>query len=698
MINRTENEERAYLEAIKEKLGGALAILDGRVRQYAQNVRDQKNYLWEHRADMDHVEKISARESAHQAVLSGEAVMAGKNRLQRLLQTPYFGRFDFIGEGEKTPLPVYVGLHAFRDETEKKNRIFDWRAPISTMFYDYELGAAQYTSPSGDIQGEISVKRQFRIRRGEMEFMLESGLNILDDVLQEELSRASDDRMKNIVATIQRDQNAIIRNEDAEVLIIQGVAGSGKTSIALHRIAFLLYRFKENLTAESILIVSPNKVFADFISNVLPELGEEQIGEIEMETLARELLEGKYTFQTSYEQSSLLLETADEELKNRIRVKSSLDFLKQLDRYVDHVESTRFQAENLEVDAYLYSAEFIEQTYAKRLGLPVSERLRWVAEVIEHDLWLKKGYEITARERAAMKTTLKKMYRHATVRTLYKEFFTWTGRPELFKPLRGSRLEYGDVFPLIYLKIRLEGTGSSYKGIRHLLIDEMQDYSPVQYAVIAKLFTCEKTILGDVNQSVNPFSSSTSEVIRGVFRQAECVKLCKSYRSSFEITEFAQGISPDADLVAIERHGNEPAVLMCESRKEEISRLWQSIEDFKAAAYQTMGIICKTQKQAEQIFKAIGDAKTTLLSPQSTSFRQGVVICTAHLAKGLEFDQVHIPGADENNYADVMDKNLLYVACTRAMHALTLTYVGAPTRFIRNQKKAINVPEALQQL
>lgn len=201
-----------------------------------------------------------------------------RRRLSRILDIPYFGRIDFTENGkEDKTLPIYIGVHSFYDSNSKASLIYDWRAPISGMFYDDEWGEASYISPAGKIEGNISLKRQYRIRKGCMEFMIESSLTVLDDILQKELSSNTDDKMKNIVATIQREQNRIIRNEDASVLIIQGVAGSGKTSIALHRIAYLLYAMKGEISSKDILIYSPNKVFADYISNVLPELGEETV-------------------------------------------------------------------------------------------------------------------------------------------------------------------------------------------------------------------------------------------------------------------------------------------------------------------------------------------------------------------------------------------------------------------------------------
>lgn len=234
---------------------------------------------------MDHTEKVSVRQSINQVAIPGENAVAKKKRLRKLLESPYWGRIDFIEEDENKSNPIYIGIYSFFDETLNTNTIHDWRAPISAMYYDFELGEAYYEAPSGRIEGNILLKRQYRIRNGKMEFMLENSVNIHDDILQKELSKSSDEKMKNIVATIQRDQNVIIRNETSRALIIQGVAGSGKTSIALHRIAFLLYRFKETITSKDILIISPNKVFADYISNVLPELGEEKIPEMGMEEL-----------------------------------------------------------------------------------------------------------------------------------------------------------------------------------------------------------------------------------------------------------------------------------------------------------------------------------------------------------------------------------------------------------------------------
>ncbi|GHC18014.1 HelD family protein [Aidingimonas halophila] len=679
-----EREERDHLDDVEARLKRNLDDTDARLRHYAQDIQDQKEYLWSSRDEMDHVEKISARESIQQAVMTGEATQAKRNRLLKLFRSPYFGRLDFAQDHGKDAEPIYIGIHHFHDDLARRNVVYDWRAPIASLFYDYETGAARYESPEGHVDGEIRLKRQFRIKHGEIELMIDSAVNVVDDVLQEELSRSSDEGMKNIVATIQRDQNAIIRNDDAKVLIIQGVAGSGKTSIALHRIAYLLYRFKDSLSSEDILIISPNRVFADYIANVLPELGEESVNEVGMEDLAHELLDGQYRFQTFFEQTSMLLEKDDEAMKARLRYKASTEFLKQLDAYAAHVEQHRFAAEDLWIARRLVPGWLLEEVFRKHRSLPSKQRIKQVAWEIERKIGNQYNYDLMPEERKELTASIRQMLRESTLRETYKGFYEWVGQPEYFKAAKGGKLEYADVFPMIYLKMRLDGVHSAWRNVKHLLIDEMQDYTPVQYAVIGRLFSCRKTILGDAYQSVNPYSGSKAEEIRGVLHQAAYVTLNKSFRSSYEITRFAQRISPNPELEVIERHGDEPDIIKCRTKRDETATIAELITAFAASDHNTLGVVCKTQKQAQRLFDGLKETvdNLQLLSEQSLSFSTGVIICTAHMAKGLEFDRVIVPDVSERNYVTEMDRNLLYVACTRAMHRLTLTHTGRPASFI----------------
>jgi DNA helicase-2/ATP-dependent DNA helicase PcrA len=681
MINRTEQEEREYLEEIKEKLLLAIRRVDDRVKEFSAELRRNKEYIYEHQSGMDDADMVAAGQSINRMAFTGESAVARKRKLMKLGDSPYFGRIDFSTQGEEA-VPIYIGIYTFTDETLRANLVYDWRAPISSMFYDFELGEAWYETPSGKINGNILLKRQYKIREGNMEFMIENSVNIHDDILQKELSKSSDDKMKNIVATIQRDQNAVIRNETAPVMIIQGVAGSGKTSIALHRIAFLLYRFRDTISSKDILIISPNKVFADYISNVLPELGEEQIPEMGIEELAMDVLENKFQFQSFFEQVSLLLEKHDQVFIERIKFKSSFEFLAKLNQYLIHIENNYFTFAELRVGKTIVPFPFILEKFKAYHRIPLLKRFPEVVKDIQQYVRNSVQRKLTGQEKAQIWEEVPRMFKMNNVFDLYKNFYAWLGKPELFKMSDGNTLEYADVFPLIYCKIRLEGA-KTFDDVKHLLVDEMQDYTPVQYAVLSRLFKCKKTILGDISQTVNPYSASSAEGIEQVFPQADTVRLFRSYRSTFEITAFAQHIFYNPNLIAMERHGEPPVVKSFNSNVEEIEEVKNLIVRFKNSGHKSLGIICKTQDQALFIHQEIKFSEVHLLTADSTSFREGIVITTAHLAKGLEFDEVMVPFVSDRNYNTDVDKRMLYIACTRAMHNLTLTYSRQLTDFLK---------------
>ncbi|MDM7459314.1 MAG: 3'-5' exonuclease [Paracoccus sp. (in: a-proteobacteria)] len=677
------HEEQSRLSDCLDRITANLDAIGLRLSDYQREIQAAHDHMWEARRDMDHIDKVGMRQSIDQMMRSSDVLRAQARKLEKLRKSPYFGRFDFRRADRNETAAYYVGIHDFRDEETQEPWVYDWRAPVSSLFYDFETGPARYEAPSGTIPGEINLKRQFRIRDSVMEFMLDVSVNIVDDVLQDTLAQASDDGMKNIVATIQRDQNAIIRDADAHTLIIQGVAGSGKTSIALHRIAFLLYRFKDTLTSGDILIISPNRVFADYIGNVLPELGEETVPEIGMETLAAQILGNKIRFQTFFEQTAQLLESDDDAMKVRVRAKAAPEFLRQIEAYARHLEQTLFQPGDIVVRKRPLPT-FVFQTTWKRLKhLDLAERIVATGNAVIEQFEVQYKIELRKEERAVIRTAVRGMVNRITLRKAYKEFFDWIDRPDLFRPT-GGRLEYADVFPLIYLKMLTEGVENPYAGVKHLLLDEMQDYAPVQYAVLGRLFKCRKTILGDATQSVNPYSASTAERIEHALDGARRVTLNKSYRSTWEIMQFALKIAPNPDLIAMERHGPAPSILVVKSQKEAVARIKTAIEEFRASDHASLALLAKTQGQARRLHKALAaeGVETRLLDEGSTGFSTGVLISTPHLAKGLEFDRVLIPDASEAVFATEMDRNLLYVACTRAMHRLDLIAVGSPSKLI----------------
>ena len=676
-FNQTEKQEKEYLKQIISFLKKVIGNTDASVKDHVDTLAEYKDYIWSNK-DIDPHEIRSMRESILNHFALGESVINKHKRLTKILAIPYFGRIDFLEKKENSKvMPIYIGIHTFYDPESRATLIHDWRAPVSSMFYDHELGEAGYRSPSGEIKGVISLKRQYRIRGGKMEFMIESALTVHDDILQKELSSNADDKMKNIVATIQREQNQIIRNEDIRTLIIQGVAGSGKTSIALHRIAYLLYTFRDSISSKDILIISPNKVFSDYISNVLPELGEETVPETSMEQILSGVLEHKYKYQTYFGLVNELLEKPSSSLIDRIAYKASFGFISELDKFILHIENTYFKAADVKLTKYItIPAPFIEEQYLRFNRYPIRRRFDAMADYMLDMLKIQYTFTVTTTGRNLLKKEIRLMFAGNNDIQVYKDFFKWTNNPGMFKMRKGHTLEYSDLAPLAYLHLALEGNGNQPFRVKHLLIDEMQDYSPIQYKVIQKLFPCRKTVLGDAGQSVNPYGSSTAETIQKSLTASEIMKLCKSYRSTFEITDFAQKIHPNAELEPVARHGEKPQILQFGSAVEELSGIMGLISTYRKSGYKSLGIICKTEQQARKMADMLKSYANDIsfLSSQSSAFVQGIVITSAHMAKGLEFDEVIIPQTDERNYRSEIDKSMLYVAVTRAMHRLTLTF------------------------
>lgn len=697
VFNKTEKQERAYLQQVIDLLQKTICNTDVSVKENVDTLAEYKDYLWSNK-DIDPHEIRSMRESILNHFAVGENVIDKRKRLGKILDIPYFGRIDFTENktGSKT-LPIYIGVHSFYDYESKISLIYDWRAPISGLFYDYELGEAFYISPAGKVEGDISLKRQYHIRKSRMEFMIESSLTVHDDILQKELSSNTDDKMKNIVATIQREQNRIIRNEDASVLIIQGVAGSGKTSIALHRIAYLLYAMKGEISSKDILIISPNKVFADYISNVLPELGEESVPEISMEQILSGVLENKYKHQTFFEQVDELLGNPAAGYVERIQYKATFEFISALDKFILYIENTYFKAVDVKLTKYVnIPAEFIEEQFRRFNRYPMRQRFETMTDYILEMVQIQYRISVTTAERNLLKKEIRNMFAGNNDIQAYKDFLEWLGKPEMFKMRKNRTLEYSDLAPLAYLHIALDGNNNKGR-VKHLLIDEMQDYSPIQYKVLQKLYPCRKTVLGDASQSVNPYGSSTAGMIQKAFIIGEVMKLCKSYRSTYEITDLAQKIRTNEELEPVARHGEQPQILEFDNVESEMFSIADLANSFRKSDYKSLGIICKTESQAKEMSERLKIYTDDIyfLSNQSNAFVQGIIITSAHMAKGLEFDEVIIPQVDNKNYHSEIDRSMLYVAVTRAMHRLTLCYCGKLSHFIDSYKslEVINIPK-----
>ncbi len=670
-------DEVAHLADINKKLDSAVRAASDHVEKIDTDYMETKRYMADYRGEIDPHEMFQNELALKQIDHIGAFAVSIWRKLEKLKESPYFARIDFRRDAGQAATTFYIGRFAFTHESELL--IYDWRAPIAGMFYDCEVGLAGYDAPMGRVEGELTRKRQFKIKSGVLEYALESSVNIQDDVLQRELSHTSDEKMKSIIATIQKEQNQIIRNEKTKTMIIQGVAGSGKTSIALHRIAFLLYRFKDKLSAHNVTILSPNKVFGDYISNVLPELGEEPICELGFWDIADVQLEGVIGFEPDKDP----LETADEKWSERVRFKSSLNFVRLLEQFVTEAPSLIFDPKDYTFGRFSVTANWIQTRFQSYARYPLKKRLAMIADDI-HDRFDSDNLmgDDIPRARAVLKS-LTAMLKVKDTLSLYKRFYQWLDRPGLLVLPQKQTLEWADVFPFLYLHGTFEGLKES-RNIKHLLVDEMQDYTPIQYAVINRLFPCQKTILGDFGQCINPDHLHTLGQLRELYSDASLVELNKSYRSTFEIITFAKGVGGVDKLEPIERHGEVPMVTPCADWQDQLEKMRRKINAFLQGNSVSLGIILKTNRTARNLYELLSkDFDVQLISPDSTHFVNGISITSVQMSKGLEFDEVLVPDVSTDTYCTEYDRSLLYIACTRAMHKLELFYFGNLTKQIR---------------
>lgn len=669
-------DEIEHFKIINTKLDAALAAAVKKAKLADKEYLDSKKYMSDYRGELDPHEMFQNELALKQIDRTAAFKVEIWKELAKLKESPYFARIDFLEDGEESADRIYIGRFSFMYENELL--IFDWRSPIASMFYDYELGPARYSAPIGTIEGDLIRKRQFKIKNGKLDYVLESSLNIQDDVLQRELSCTADEKMKAIISTIQKEQNQIIRNEKARSIIIQGVAGSGKTSIALHRIAFLLYRYKNQLSAKNVTIISPNKVFGDYISTVLPELGEEPIYELSFVELANMQLKGVIAFEPEKDP----VETEDVNWAKRVNFKSTLKFVKLIETYLEELSTSILLPEDYNFEHFSVSAAFIQERFQAYHAYPFKLRLLLIAD----DIYNRLSYHNTMndklpRPRIILKS-LNKMLKIKNSLALYKEFYKWLELPKMLVLPAKQTLEWIDVYPFLYFHAAFEGIQKS-KLIKHLVIDEMQDYTPIQFAVINRLFPCQKTILGDFGQNVNPYHISSLEDIQSLYQDAILVELTKSYRSTYEIITFANRIQPVRKLEPMERHGDVPTMVSSKNDHDKLLSLKEELELFKKSEWTSLGIIVKTNTAAKSLYEQLSlDYNIHFISPESTSFKSGISITSIGMSKGLEFDVVIVLDVNDDNYKSESDRSLLYIAVTRAMHRLIIMYTGNPSQFL----------------
>lgn len=654
-------EEENHWEAVRQELVYRQEELWGKSQNYQAEAVSFQKYMVDNRGTIDPHEMFSNQRLQSQQQLSEDIVEKQARKVTAMLQDPYFSRIDFQYAGESEVEPLYIGRFSFVGEGGE-SVIYDWRAPISSLFYEYDVGPAGFAAPQGLIEGVITNKRQLKFAQGELVKVFDSKSNVYDEVLQEVLASQTGGGMTNVVQSIQKEQNRIIRSDSRRDLIIQGVAGSGKTTIALHRIAFLLYKNRETLQSEDILILSPNRVFGSYIADVLPELGEAPVKESSVEDFARSALLQRQRFASKSEENEKILENSDTAFLMRTRYKYSRRIVEDLEEFLMELETELFQPEDLELEGVVFSKAYLFKRFAGYRRWPVMARLAGIAEDILEDLNRKAFRDKRRSTLSQVHRRLVKMLRYRDCVAVYRIFLR-----EYLPDDPACRFEYGDLFPLLRIQNFFE-KGEEFGKIKVVVMDEMQDYAPLQLAVLKQMFPGPKLLLGDFSQIVNGLNELTLQELSKIFPDAEVIRLTKSYRSTYEIMTFAKEIIQDRTIEAMQRKGSWPRVISGGNRQAQLRQL---VRVLREGSYQTIGVIAKTQKLAEEWFAFLSEefpARVQLVDERSRAIDGGITVCSVAYAKGLEFELV--VGVDVETFRET--PNLLFILCTRALHELIL--------------------------
>ncbi|MFJ6922747.1 MAG: RNA polymerase recycling motor HelD [Lactobacillus gallinarum] len=658
--------------------------------------------------------------------------------VERLEKRPYFARVDFKEQGEKKPETIYIGLGSFADKNDHF-LIYDWRAPISSIYYDGKLGEVSYNSPEGKITVDMTKKRQFMIEDGKIVNMFDTNESIGDQMLLEVLSEKSSTQMKSIVTTIQQEQNKIIRNTSADLLFVQGAAGSGKTSAILQRIAFLLYRYRGNLTSSDVIMFSPNQLFNDYIKNVLPEMGEQNMVQMTYWQFVARRLPGMNV-------ENLFKQFEDQNADTNIsKFKDSVNFFNLVTRYAKHLnkrgvvfkniyfrdkKKPYFDKEKIKEIYYSYNENYnlanridaTREELIKMLNRKIAPEARkaWVARTIEgmsqselNELYDRpdQEFESEAKEEAflgrkivlkALKGVHKRiLHNHfINMRAQYLSFLRavpkmvdlakwnideedWMHHiDEVKENFKKHDIAITDVSAYLYLYDLITGRRTNYE-MRYAFIDEIQDYTPFQLAYLKYNFPRAKfTMLGDLNQAIFTKDESRSllKQISGLFdpEKTDVVQLTKSYRSTKQLTNFTKQILRQGEKIeAFNRQGPKPVIWGRDGDEQAIDVLVDVLRDNEKRKM-TTAIITKDLAGAKFVHEKLSEKgeKSTLIATANQRLVDGTLVIPSYLAKGLEFDAVVMWGANKKNYHQLDETQLVYTITSRAMYKLDVIYTG----------------------
>ena len=617
--------------------------------------------------------------------------------LEKMIKSPYFARIDFKFDDEDEFEKIYIGRSSLRKNSYQEMYVYDWRSPIASIFYRFMTGEAFYDAPCGRVTGELNLKRQYEIKNGKLEYFFDSDVQIADEFLRQLLSQNTTAKMKAIVETIQHEQDVVIRDMENDLLMVQGVAGSGKTSIALHRAAYLMYQgLQTKLSANNIMIISPNSIFEQYISNVLPELGEDNVISSVFEDILSALLIGRKIQSRNDFLENLIVNSKYKEIsRNSIVFKTSSFFREILDQFLIDIARQWIEFEDVYYEGKcVVSRQILKDKILGRTETPLGIKLEQLEDYILEQIFGTGKGRGHKEEKNLIKQEIQKFIKIDIVE-LYKILFSneayfysllqnsnpsqnikniWKYTKE---NLEADSLYYDDAIAIAYLYLKIYGT-NKYKNIKQVVIDEAQDYYPLQYEIFNLLFSNAKfTILGDMKQTLAKKEDiSFYEQIQKILnkKKSSLIMLDKSFRCTNEILNFSlKFIEQSSQIKSFNRNGDSPKVYIADNSEIFIDEIVKEIKLCQEKGFQSICLICKTEKNSTYLFDKIKHKlDIQLIKNGSASDLQGVFILPVYMSKGLEFDTVLICDADSQNYHDEDDKNLLYVACTRALHKLSL--------------------------
>lgn len=693
-----EIQKEVQLEAEKQKLEETVEIIKTELINYIEKRKNITQYLIDSRKKA--VEEYRDDEDRlieyfdHERFVREESFKAIDRKFRELtiLQpSPYFGKVTFKEKDFEGDDYIYIGRFGITPQEAYEPVVVDWRAPVAALFYAGKLGEVEYDAPLGKVQVDIEGKRQFIIKKEKLLGMFDSEIDVKDEILQMVLSKKAEEKLKDIIMTIQQEQDNIIRLPREKTIVVDGVAGSGKTTIALHRVAYLLYNYRKVLQ-DKVLILGPNNIFMEYISTVLPSLGEIGVKQQTFTEFALDLLDINNIMDFREYMEKII--NKDEDFTKEVLFKISEGFIKELDKFIEALNEKYFKVQDIVFDnEVIVSEESVKELFdyykymplfrtSKKIKRILFAKIRDVRDekVREIEKVYRESIDKLSEEERILEETSLMFQKRLKIREVIQEVIitkkslAWLDNEEvitLYNDLNGNKqLTVDDLAPILYLKIKLEGLKLD-EEIKHVVIDEAQDYSLLQFIVIKELTKCNGfTIVGDRNQRLLPLIGEVPMLkLEKVMDNVEQFNLNKSYRSTKEIMEYANNYLKDDKIVPLVRSGEEVIEKEFKSKEEFVEEVRETIHKMRNEGLESIAIVCKNLKETKKIASLIKE-KTGIkvLDRENIIYNKGEIVIPAYFAKGLEFDAVIIVNSQADK--ELKEDKLKYVMATRALHQL----------------------------